>query len=208
MLLTEARRPARTQPDGSLIPLAEQDRSQWNRDQIDEGLALVTGALTHALLGPYQVQAAIAAVHAEAPTASDTDWPQILSLYNLLDCITLSPVVTLNRAVAMAMVHGPEDALDLLATIETDERMAEHHRLAAVRAYLHELNGAHGAAITEYWRAARGATSLPERRYLEARAAQLESPGGQPGSPQRADPGGQPPDSDRDSDKRDSDKKG
>ncbi len=185
MLLTEARRPARIQPDGSLIPLAEQDRSRWNRDQIDEGLALVTGALTHALLGPYQIQAAIAAVHAEAPTAGDTDWPQILSLYNLLDHITPSPVVTLNRTVAMAMVHGPEDALDLLATLESDERMAEHHRLAAVRAYLHELNGACGAAITEYRRAACRATSLPERRYLEARAAQLDSHGGQPGGPQK-----------------------
>jgi RNA polymerase sigma factor (sigma-70 family) len=173
MLLTEARRPARTRPDGSLVPLAEQDRGRWNRDLIDEGIALVTDALARARLGPYQLQAAIAALHAEAATADDTDWPQILGLYNLLARIQPSPVVTLNRAVAVAMVHGPQAALDLLATLETDARMAGHHRLVAVRAHVHELAGALQAAIAEYRRAARAATSFPERRYLEARAARL-----------------------------------
>jgi RNA polymerase sigma factor (sigma-70 family) len=178
MLLTEARRPARCQPDGTLVPLAEQDRTRWNSGQIGEGLALVAGALTTAPLGAYQVQAAIAAVHAEAATAAGTDWPQILALYNLLEQITPGPVVTLNRAVAVAMVHGPRPALDLLATLGTDERMAGHHRLAAVRAHCHELAGAHDAAAADYRLAARAATSLPERRYLETRAAQLAGAGG------------------------------
>jgi RNA polymerase sigma factor (sigma-70 family) len=178
MLLTEARRPARCEPGGALVPLAEQDRARWDRKQIDEGLALVTGALTTAPLGPYQVQAAIAAVHAEAATAAETDWPQILALYNLLERITPSPVVTLNRAVAVAMVHGPGAALDLLAALEADDRMAGHHRLAAVRAHCHELGGDRDAAAAEYRAAARTATSLPERRYLEARAARLARTGG------------------------------
>jgi predicted RNA polymerase sigma factor len=178
MLLTEARRPARCEPGGTLVPLAEQDRTRWNREQIGEGLALVTGALTTAPLGAYQVQAAIAAIHAEAGTAPDTDWPQILALYNILERITPSPVVTLNRAVAVAMVHGPAAALDLLAALETDDRMAGHHRLAAVRAHCHELGGDHDAAAAEYRAAARTATSLPERRYLEARAALLAGAAG------------------------------
>jgi RNA polymerase sigma factor (sigma-70 family) len=173
MLLTEARSPARCAPDGALVPLAEQDRSRWNSGQIAEGLALVTGALTTAPLGAYQVQAAIAAVHAEAASAADTDWPQILALYGLLGRITPSPVVTLNRAVAVAMVEGPQTALGLLAALEADERMAGHHRLAAVRAHCHELAGDHDAAAAGYRLAARAATSLPERRYLEARAARL-----------------------------------
>jgi RNA polymerase sigma factor (sigma-70 family) len=180
MLLTEARRPARTRPDGSLVPLAEQDRSRWSRGLIDEGLALVNGALAHGPLGPYQLQAAIAALHAEAATAEETDWPQILALYNLLERLTPSPVVTLNRAVAVAMVHGPQAALDLLATLENDERMAGHHRLVAVRAHLHELAGANEPAIAEYRRAARSATSSSERRYLEARAARLAAAAGLP----------------------------
>jgi RNA polymerase sigma factor (sigma-70 family) len=179
MLLTEARRPARCAPDGTLVPLAEQDRTRWNSGQVGEGLALVAGALTMAPLGAYQVQAAIAAVHAEAVTAAGTDWPQILALYNLLERITPSPVVTLNRAVAVAMVHGPRPALDLLAALETDERMAGHHRLAAVRAHCHELAGDHEAAAAEYRKAARTATSLPERRYLESRTAQLTATGSQ-----------------------------
>jgi len=182
MLLTEARRPARCKPGGTLVPLAEQDRTRWDQEQIGEGLALVTGALTTAPLGGYQVQAAIAAVHAEAATAAETDWPQILALYNLLERITPSPVVTLNRAVAVAMVHGPAAALDLLAALETDERMAAHHRLAAVRAHCHELGGDHDAAAAGYRAAARTATSLPERGYVEARAARLA----RAGSPARA----------------------
>jgi RNA polymerase sigma factor (sigma-70 family) len=173
MLLTEARRPARCAPDGALVPLAEQDRTRWNSGQIAEGLALVTGALNTAPVGAYQVQAAIAAVHAEAATAAETDWRQILGLYNLLDRITPSPVVTLNRAVAVAMVDGPQAALGLLASLETDERMAGHHRLAAVRAHCHELAGDRAAAAAGYLAAARTATSLPERRYLQARAAEL-----------------------------------
>jgi len=182
MLLTEARRPARCLPDGTLVPLAEQDRTHWDPAQIAEGLALVAGALTSAPLGPYQVQAAIAAVHAEAATAAATDWQQILALYNLLERISPSPVVTLNRAVAVAMVDGPRAALDLLAGLEADERMAGHHRLAAVRAHCLELAGDHAAAAAEYARAARTATSLPERRYLEARAAQLAAPASAPGA--------------------------
>jgi RNA polymerase sigma factor (sigma-70 family) len=177
MLLTEARRPARCAPDGALVPLAEQDRTRWDSGQIAEGLALVTGALTTAPLGAYQVQAAIAAVHAEAATAAETDWRQILGLYNLLERITPSPVVTLNRAVAVAMVDGPQAALGLLASLETDERMAGHHRFAAVRAHCHELAGERAAAAAGYAGAARTATSLPERRYLEARAAELATDG-------------------------------
>jgi RNA polymerase sigma factor (sigma-70 family) len=173
MLLTEARRPARCAPDGALVPLAEQDRSRWHSGQIAEGLALVARALTTAPLGAYQVQAAIAAVHAEAASAADTDWPQILALYGLLERITPSPVVTLNRAVAVAMVEGPQTALGLLAALEADERMAGHHRLAAVRAHCHELAGDRDAAAAGYRLAARAATSLPERRFLEARAARL-----------------------------------
>jgi RNA polymerase sigma factor (sigma-70 family) len=173
MLLTEARRPARCTPDGALVPLAEQDRTRWNRGQITEGLALVTGALTTAPLGAYQLQAAIAAVHAEAATAAGTDWQQILGLYNLLERVTPSPVVTLNRAVAVAMVDGPQAALGLLASLESDERMAGHHRLAAVRAHCYELAGDRAASAAGYRDAARAATSLPERRYLEAHAAEL-----------------------------------
>ena len=173
MLLTEARRPARCAPDGALVPLAEQDRTRWNRDQITEGLALVTGALTTAPLGAYQLQAAIAAVHAEATTAAGTDWRQILGLYNLLERVTPSPVVTLNRAVAVAMVDGPQAALGLLASLESDERMAGHHRLAAVRAHCYELAGDRAASAAGCRDAARAATSLPERRYLEAHAAEL-----------------------------------
>ena len=129
MLLTDARRPARTGADGSLIPLAEQDRARWSSDQIREGVALVTGALSTAALGTYQLQAAIAALHDEAARAEDTDWPQILALYELLDRTDPSPVVTLNRSVAMAMVRGPEAGLRLLATLDADERMTTHHRV-------------------------------------------------------------------------------
>jgi RNA polymerase sigma factor (sigma-70 family) len=173
MLLTDARRPARARPDGSLVPLAEQDRARWNRDSIEEGLALVTGALSETPLGPYQLQAAIAAVHAEAEHAPDTDWPQIVVLYRLLDRISPNPMVTLNQAVAVAMVDGPAAGLELLATLEDDDRVAGHHRLHAVRAHLLEMAGDHAAALPSYRAAARRTTSLPERRYLEARAAQL-----------------------------------
>ncbi|MEV7967720.1 sigma-70 family RNA polymerase sigma factor [Sphaerisporangium sp. NPDC088356] len=184
MLLTDARRLARTEPDGTLVPLAEQDRSRWNRRHIDAGIALITGALSHAALGPYQLQAAIAAVHAEAPRAQDTDWAQVVALYELLARVAPNPVVTLNHAVALAMVKGPGAGLDLLTALDGDERLAGHHRLDAVRAHLLEMAGEHGAARDRYRAAARGTTSIPEQRYLETRAARLAppDPGGVTGS--------------------------
>ena len=173
MLLTEARRPARSGADGSLIPLGEQDRSRWNRDYIDEGVKLITGALSSAPLGVYQLQAAIAAVHDEAALAEDTDWPQILVLYRLLAGIWPNPVVQLNEAIAVAMVHGPHAGLAVLEPLVGDVRMADGHRLHAVRAHLLEMAGEHDAARDTYELAARRATSLPERRYLERRVARL-----------------------------------
>jgi len=173
MLLTEARRAARTRPDGTLVPLDEQDRTRWDQELIQEGLALVTDALSRTRLGPYQLQAAIAAIHAEAPRAQDTDWPQILALYELLERTSPNPMVTLNRAVALAMVRGPQAGLDLLASLEDDKRTAEHHRLHAVRAHLLELTGDRDAARDSYKAAASRTTSLPEQRYLEARADRL-----------------------------------
>jgi RNA polymerase sigma factor (sigma-70 family) len=173
MLLTDARRPARTRADGALVPMAEQDRSLWQADAIEEGVALVTNSLTSAQLGPYQVQAAIAAVHDEAKTAQDTDWPQILALYQLLATIAPSPMVTLNQAVAVAMTDGPQAALDLLSTLDDDLRMAGNHRMDAVRAHLHEMTGDVDTAREHYRNAARRTTSVPERRYLELKADQL-----------------------------------
>jgi len=173
MVLTDARRPARTRPDGALVPLAEQERGRWNRELIDEGVALVTGALSGSPVGPYQLQAAIAAVHAEAERAEDTDWPQIVALYELLARVSPNPIVTLNRAVAVAMVLGPRAGLDLLGSLDADDRLASHHRLDAVRAHLLEMDGDHAAARVAYRTAARRTTSLPERRYLEERAARL-----------------------------------
>ena len=173
MLLTDARRAARTGPDGALVPLAEQDRALWRREEITEGAALVTDALARARVGPYQVQAAIAAVHAEAPRAEDTDWPQILALYELLEGMAPNPVVTLNHAVALAMVRGPQAGLNLLATLDGDARLRDTHRVEAVRAHLLELAGERQAALAAYRSAARRTTSLPEKRHLEARAARL-----------------------------------
>ncbi|WP_327581167.1 sigma-70 family RNA polymerase sigma factor [Nonomuraea sp. NBC_00507] len=173
MLLTEARRPARTGPDGRLIPLAEQDRSLWDRRLVDEGVELVTKALSTTVLGPYQLQAAIAAVHDEAPTAEETDWPQILALYGVLSGLDDNPVVKLNHAVAVAMVRGPRAGLELLDRLAADERMTRHHRLAAVRAHLLEMAGDRAAAMEGYREAARLTTSLPERHYLEDRADRL-----------------------------------
>jgi len=172
-LLTDARRAARTGPDGALVPLAEQDRALWRREEITEGAALVTDALARVRVGPYQVQAAIAAVHAEAPRAEDTDWPQILALYELLEGMAPNPVVTLNHAVALAMVRGPQAGLDLLATLDGDARLRDTHRVEAVRAHLLELAGERPAALAAYRSAARRTTSLPEKRHLEARAARL-----------------------------------
>ncbi len=173
MLLTDARRPARTGPDGSLIPMAEQDRSRWNADYIAEGLALLTGALPRGPTGPYQIQAAIAAIHDEAPTAEATDWPQIVALYELLMRTSDNPVVALNHVVAVAMVRGGHAGLDLLGDLEADERIAGDHRLHAVRAHLQEMAGDLAAARGSYQAAAERATSLPQQRYLHARAARL-----------------------------------
>ncbi|WFE33445.1 sigma-70 family RNA polymerase sigma factor [Micromonospora sp. WMMD975] len=173
MLLTDAHRAARTGPDGELVPLAEQDRTRWDRAAVAEGIALVTEALTWSAPGPYQVQAAIAAVHAEAPTAATTDWPQIVALYRVLARLAPNPMVTLNQAVAVAMVDGPRAGLALLAPLDADDRTAGHHRLAAVRAHLLELAGERADARAAYLAAARATTSLPERRYLEVRAARL-----------------------------------
>ena len=173
MLLTDARRVARTRPDGALVSLEDQDRNLWNKEFIREGIALVTDALTRRALGPYQLQAAIAAVHAEAARAKDTDWPQILALYDLLERISPNPMITLNHAVAVAMVHGPQAGLNLLKTLDGDDRIAGHHRLDAVRAHLLEMAGDRAGAREGYLSASRLTTSLPERRYLEARAAKL-----------------------------------
>jgi RNA polymerase sigma factor (sigma-70 family) len=173
MVLTEARRPARTTDDGALVPLAEQERARWDHDAIREGVALVSDALARFRVGPYQLQAAIAAVHDEAAVAADTDWPQIVKLYELLEAVAPNPMVTLNHAVAVAMVDGPDAGLALLAPLDDDARVAGHHRLASVRAHLLELAGDEDAARAGYRRAARSTTSLPERRYLEDRAARL-----------------------------------
>jgi len=171
MLLTDARRPARTTPDGSLVPLEEQNRERWNRELIREGESLVTDSLSRTPLGPYQIEAAIAAVHAEARRAEETDWPQILVLYGLLERISDNPIVTLNRAVALSMVQGPRAGLALLEGLEADGRLAGHHRLDAVRAHLLEMAGDFAGARASYRTAARRTTSLPEQRYLEGRAA-------------------------------------
>jgi RNA polymerase sigma factor (sigma-70 family) len=173
MLLTDARRAARTLPDGSLVRLDEQRRDLWNRSQIDEGVALLTRTLGTTSVGPYQMQAAIAAVHDEAPSAAETDWPQILALYDVLERVSPGPVVTLNRAVAVAMVHGPRAGLALLGTLDDDERMRRNHRLEAVRGHLLELAGDLSAARDSYQRAARMTASTPEQRYLALRAARL-----------------------------------
>jgi predicted RNA polymerase sigma factor len=173
MLLTDARRAARSGPKGELIPLADQDRSAWDRDAIAEGAALAGDALSRTVLGPYQVQAAIAALHDEAPRAEDTDWPQILALYDVLERMSGNPMVTLNRAVAVAMVRGPGAGLALLDTLAADARMDTHHRLDAVRAHLLEMSGDADAAREHYLAAARRTTSIPEQRYLRSRAARL-----------------------------------
>ena len=174
MLLTEARRDARTR-DGALVPLVDQDRTRWDRRLIEEGTALVAATLRRAPVGPYQIQAAIAVLHTEARDARDTDWPQILALYNLLDRLAPSPVVTLNRAVATAMVHGPQAGLRLLDGVAEEPHLAAGHRLAAVRAHLLEMDGQPDAARTQYLRAAATTTSLPERHYLQARAHALDT---------------------------------
>ena len=173
MLLTDSRRGARTTPGGDLIPLDEQDRAQWDAGLIAEGTALVSAAMAGSALGPYQLQAAIAATHANAAHAQDTDWHQVHVLYRILERIAPNPMVTLNRAVALAQTSGPRAGLELLAVLEDDPRMAGHHRLHAVRAHLLEQAGDETAARESYQRAARLTASLAERRYLESRAARL-----------------------------------
>ena len=180
MLLIDARRPARADAAGDLVPLAEQDRTLWDRGLVAEGAALVERAVAQGAVGEYQLQAAIAAVHDRARTADETDWRQILALYGLLEQMTANPVVTLNRAVAAAMAEGPEAGLAVLDTL--DGRLDATHRLDAVRAHLLELAGDTDAALTLYRAAARRTTSLPEQRYLARRAARLAPGAGRPES--------------------------
>ena len=173
MLLTDARRAARTGPGGELIPLTKQDRTLWNPVDISEGVALLTSALSKGSVGAYQLQAAIAAVHDEAARAEDTDWPQFLALYELLKRMSDNPMVALNHAVAAAMVNGPSKGLELLTTLDSDPRVSGHHCLDAVRAHLLEMAGDHAAAIKHYRIAAGRTTSRPERDYLITQAARL-----------------------------------
>jgi predicted RNA polymerase sigma factor len=174
MLLTDARRPARTDAAGELVPLADQDRRRWDRALIAEGAALIDEVLPWGRVGEYQVQAAIAAVHDRAATEADTEWPEILSLYGLLERMTGNPIVTLNRAVAVAMVDGPRDGLAVLDGVA--DRLGDHQRFHAVRAHLLERAGETQAAIDEFGDAASRATNERERHYLIAQAARLRAP--------------------------------
>ena len=173
MLLTDARRAARTGPDGALIPLDEQDRALWNGPEIAEGVSLASAALSKGSIGEYQLQAAIAAVHDEAARAEDTDWPQILALYGMLKRITDNPIVALNHAIATAMVDGPKEGLALLVPLTDDERLRGNHRLDAVRAHLLERAGERDAAVELFRVAASKTTSVPERNFLLMKAARL-----------------------------------
>jgi predicted RNA polymerase sigma factor len=172
MLLIDARRPSRTTAGGELVPLAEQDRTLWDRAQIDEGTAILDAAMGRPPVGEYRIQAAIAAVHDRAPRAEDTDWTQILALYGLLEQLTDNPVVTLNRAVAVAMAEGPSAGLVVLDSV--GERLAGHYRVDAVRAHLLEMTGDTEGAVEHYRAAAGRTTSLPEQRYLAMKAARLK----------------------------------
>jgi RNA polymerase sigma factor (sigma-70 family) len=176
MLLTDARRAARTTADGSLVPLAEQDRSRWDAAAIREGIALVESALPRGTIGPYQLQAAIAAVHAEAPRSDATDWAQIDALYRMLGRVAPGPVVTVNHAVAVAMLHGPDAGLLLLEPLLATDVPRRYHRFHAVRGHLLEMRGDAEEAQAAYAAAAELTTSLPEQRYLNERAARLPSP--------------------------------
>jgi predicted RNA polymerase sigma factor len=171
MLVTHARRDARTDRDGGLVPLAEQDRSLWDHAAIAEGIELVDDALGAGAVGTYQLQAAIAAAHADARIAGETDWREITVLYETLEAIAPNPIFTLNRAVAVAMYRGPEAGLDVLETVASDQRFAGHHRIPAVRGHLLEMTGDFTGAATAYEDGARLTTSLPERDYLRRCAA-------------------------------------
>ena len=173
MLLTDARRAARTGPDGELIPLTQQDRTLWDQTSVAEGVTLISAALSQGSIGPYQLQAAIAAIHDEAAHPEDTDWQQILAFYGLLSRMTDNPMVLLNLAIATAMVHGPTAGLALLEALDKDSRLANHHRLSAVRAHLLEMSGDLDAAIENYHDAARLTANVPERNYLMTQAARL-----------------------------------
>ncbi|MEV4267283.1 sigma-70 family RNA polymerase sigma factor [Kribbella sp. NPDC049584] len=173
MLLTDARRPARTGALGELVPMAEQDRSLWIPELIREGVELITATLPRGPVGPYQLQAAIAAVHDESPSAEETDWPQIVALYEVLLQLTDNPMVALNHVVAVAMARGPDEGLALLSSIENDDHLAKDHRLAAVRAHLLEMSGDAAGARVAYEEAASRATSFPQQRYLRSRASRL-----------------------------------
>jgi predicted RNA polymerase sigma factor len=170
MLLTEARRAARVAADGELVSLADQDRSRWDGGAIAEGVELVTDALARGPVGAYQLQAAIAAVHDEAPSAEETDWPQVLALYQLLDQIAPNPMATLNRALAVAMVRGTDAGLGLLASLDSDDRVSRHHRLYAMRGHLLQMAGSLAQARGAFEEAARRTASAPEKRYLLRRA--------------------------------------
>ena len=175
MLLTDARRRARTGPDGELIPLAQQDRTLWDQQIIAEGISLISSVLPRGQVGAYQLQAAIAAVHDEASRHEDTDWPQILALYEVLKGLADNPMVTLSHAIAAAMVHGPGHGLELLKPLDKDERFARHYRLDAVRAHLLEMAGDRETAAALYRAAASRTASIPERNYLGAQAARLSA---------------------------------
>lgn len=179
MLLTDARHLARTNGEGDLIPLKKQDRALWDKRQIAEGVALISATLPKGSVGPYQLQAAIAAVHDEAARAENTDWPQILALYDLLRRMSDNPLVGLNHAVAAAMVHGPTKGLELVDALKADARVANHHRLDAVRAHLLEMAGDRDGAVKHYRAAASKTLSLPERNYLLMQGARLSGVDGQ-----------------------------
>lgn len=177
MLLTDARRLARSGPNGELIPLDEQDRALWNRKMIAEGVSLVTTAFSFGAVGEYQLQAAIAALHDEAPRVEDTDWPQIQALYGVLMRMSDNPMAVMNHAIAAAMVHGPTKGLELLAPLEKDERLRGNHRLDAVRAHLLERAGERDRAVKLYQSAAAKTNSIPEKNYLMLKAARLRDGG-------------------------------
>ena len=174
MLLTDARRDARAGPNAELIPMAQQDRRLWNAAEINEGVELVTAALRRGKPGPYQIQAAIAAVHDEAPTFETTDWPQIVALYEVLRQSSSNPLVELNRAVAVAMAQGPQAGLALIEKLEADAKLGADYRLHAVRAHLHEMAGDLAQACEAYAASAERAPNLAQQRYLNARAARLQ----------------------------------
>jgi predicted RNA polymerase sigma factor len=176
MLLTDARRAARTDAAGELIPLDEQDRALWDAALIEEGTALIGGAIAMGQVGAYQLQAAIAALHDQAPSTDETDWAQIAALYSMLEKMSGdNPMIALNRAVAVAMVSGPEAGLRLVESVAGDERMKKHYRVHAVRAHLYERAGKPELALEHYRLAAEATASLPERNYLLRKAARLGS---------------------------------